>query len=185
MNARALLTIVAGVCMAVVLTVGPAAAQETATEPETAAPPAEEGTDLDTIAGEELDVSSIEQILRGDQEVLEGEFFTYDPAGRRDPFRSLLEGFEDPELTEAAERPPGLPGLLVEEVVLQGIIQTPSGILAFIQGRDNLSYIIRPGTKLYNGEVVDIEPKRVIFRQQTNDPKSVKPYQEVVREIAD
>ena len=170
--------------MAVLLAVAPlTSAQESAEQP---APSSEEGpVDLESLAGDELDVTSIEQILRGDQQVLEGEYFTYDPAGRRDPFRSLLDGFQDVETPEMAERPPGLPGMLVEELVLQGIIQTPTGIIAFVQGRDNLSYIIQPGTTLYNGEVKEILPKKVIFRQQTNDPKQLKPYQDVVREIAE
>jgi Tfp pilus assembly protein PilP len=114
---------------------------------------------------------------------MQGELFAYDPAGRRDPFRSLLEGFEEEQDAGAKVRPPGLPGMLVEELRVEGIIQTPSGILAFVQGRDNLSYIIRPGTKLYNGEVKDILPDRVIFKQQVDDPKQLRPYEEVVREL--
>ena len=145
----------------------------------------EEKTPPATIDSEELDVSGIEQILRGEQEVLQGDLFSYDPAGRRDPFRSLLEGFEEPESGPARVRPPGLPGMLVEELKVEGIIETPTGILAFVQGRDNVSYIIRPGTKLYNGEVKEILPKKVVFRQQVNDPKRIKPYEEVVREITD
>lgn len=167
------------VCLLLVilaLAVGPAIAQETEPAPE-AGPPA--------VAEEDIDVSRIDDILRGEQEVMQGGLLTYDPAGRRDPFRSLLEGFEEPEEGPAATRPPGLAGMLVEELRLEGIVQTPSGILAFVQGRDNVSYIIRPGTKLYNGEVVDIQPKKVIYRQQVNDPKRIKPYEEVVREITD
>jgi len=146
-----------------------------------------EGTEpeSDVLVGEELDVSRIEQILRGEQEVLEGRAFTYDPAGRRDPFRSLLEGLQEDTEGYPEARPPGLAGMLVEELRLEGIIETPTGVLAFVQGRDGVSYIIRPGTKLYNGEVKDIFPGRVVFRQQVNDPKQLKPYQEVVREIAD
>jgi Tfp pilus assembly protein PilP len=139
----------------------------------------EETFDLD----EEVDVSGIEQILRGDQEVLQGELFAYDPAGRRDPFRSLLGGMQDEEAGSAKVRPPGLAGMLVEELRVEGVIQTPSGILAFVQGRDNLSYVIRPGTKLYNGEVKEILPDRVVFRQQVDDPKQIRPYEEVVREL--
>ena len=181
---RRMRTIIAWGALVLLMAGGPAAvAQETDAAPTPTT--ADQPVDLESLAGEDLDVSSIEQILRGDQQVLEGEFFTYDPAGRRDPFRSLLQGFEELEGPAAAERPPGLAGMLVEEVVLQGIIQTPSGILAFVQGRDNLSYIIREGTQLYNGEVKQIEQKRVVFRQQTNDPKQLKPYQDVVREIAE
>jgi hypothetical protein len=142
-------------------------------------PPAE--APVDAIGGEDLDVSKIDQILRGEQEVLQGEIFAYDPAGRRDPFKSLLDGIEEDEMEK--ERPPGLSGMLIEELKVGGIIQTESGILAFVQGRDNLSYIIRAGTKLYNGEVKEILPKKVVFKQKVNDPKRLKPYEEVVREV--
>ena len=110
--------------------------------------------------------------------------FTYDPAGRRDPFKSLLEGLGE-EDEGPNVRPPGLPGMLIEELRLEGIIQTKDGILAFVQGRDNLPYIIRKGTQLYNGEVKDIFPKKVVFKQQVNDPKRLKPFEEVVREVVD
>jgi hypothetical protein len=137
----------------------------------------------EVIPEEQLDVTQIDQILRGDEEVMRGDMFAYDPAGRRDPFRSLLEGLEGEDEEGVEVRPPGLAGMLVEELRVEGIIQTPSGILAFVQGHDNLSYIIRPGTKLYNGEVKEIFNDRVVFRQQVNDPKQVRPYNEVVREV--
>jgi hypothetical protein len=135
---------------------------------------------------EDVDVSKIEEILRGEEEVMQGGILGYDPAGRRDPFRSLLRGFEDTEEEgPARERPPGLPGMLVEELTVEGIIQTPTGIMAFVLGRDNVSYIIRPGTKLYNGEVAEIQPKKVVFRQYVNDPGRLKPYDEIVRDLSD
>jgi len=147
-------------------------------------PPAKAGAaGDDVLSDDEVDVSKIDQILRGEQEVFQGGVFAYDPAGRRDPFVSLLQGKKTEE--EDKPRPPGLPGMMVEELKLEGIIQTSTGILAFVQGRDNISYIIRAGTKLYNGEVVEILPKKVVFKQQVNDPKQLSPYQEVVREIAD
>jgi hypothetical protein len=146
--------------------------------------PAAEGP-LAGLVDDDVDVSGIEQILRGEEEVLEGRIFNYDPAGRRDPFRSLLEGFEELEEGPAKARPPGLPGMLVEELRVEGIIETPTGILAFVLGRDNISYIIRPGTKLFNGLVFEIQPKKVVFRQDVNDPNRLKQYEEVVRELTD
>ncbi len=138
------------------------------------------------LVGDDVDVSGIEQILRGEEEVMEGRIFSYDPAGRRDPFRSLLRGFEENEEEGPAKaRPPGLPGMLVEELKVEGIIETPSGILAFVLGRDNVSYIIRPGTQLFNGEVAEIHQNKVVFRQQVSDPGRIKEYDEIVRELTD
>jgi hypothetical protein len=167
--------------MALVLAVGAGgAAQE-------AEPSAEETTPATSspLLESDVDVSQIEEILRGEEEVMQGGVLSYDPAGRRDPFRSLLLGFEDIEEGPAAARPPGLAGMLVEEIRVEGIIETPSGILAFVLGRDNVSYIIRPGTQLYNGEVAEIHPGKVVFRQFVNDPGRMKPYDEIVRELTD
>lgn len=127
-----------------------------------------------------IDTSTVERILAGEEEIAAGGGFTYDPAGRRDPFRSLLKGRSREEL---GERPPGLPGMGVEEIRLQGIIKLPEGYVALIQGTDNMSYIIKPGTVLYDGTVEKIEPGKVTFKVNVADPRSLKPYREVVRTL--
>lgn len=125
-----------------------------------------------------IDTSAIEGILRGEEAADAGQGFTYDPANRRDPFRSLLAG---PLKEELGERPPGLRGMGVEEVKLQGVLRLHEGYVAMVQGTDNLSYMIGAGTVLYDGTVERVEPGKVIFKLQVADPKSLKPYREVVR----
>jgi len=171
------------VCMTAVAVLGLTAAPGWAQDAEPA--PADGSFAADSLGEEEVDTSAIEQILRGEREMLQGENFSYDPAGRRDPFRSLRLGFERTIDEDSEPRPPGLPGMTVDEIRLEGIIETPNGILAFVQGRDSISYILRPGTKLYDGEVKDIQFDRIVFRKQSNDPKQLKPYEDVVREITD
>lgn len=127
-----------------------------------------------------IDTSTVERILAGEEEVAAGGGFTYDPAGRRDPFRSLLAGRAPEEL---GERPAGLPGMGVEEIKLQGIIKLPEGYVAMVQGVDNLSYLIKPGTVLYDGTVEKIEPGKVTFKVNVVDPTSLKPYRDVVRTL--
>jgi type IV pilus assembly protein PilP len=127
-----------------------------------------------------IDTSTVERILRGDEAVEAGQGFTYDPAGRRDPFRSLLARQAKEEL---GGRPPGLRGMGIEEIKLQGILKIPEGYVAMVQGTDNMSYLIRPGTVLYDGTVELIEQGKVVFRMQVADPKSLKPYREVVRTL--
>ncbi len=127
-----------------------------------------------------IDTSTVERILRGEEAVESGGGFTYDPAGRRDPFRSLLKGRQREDL---GERPPGLRGMGVEEIRLEGIIRLPEGYVAMVQGTDNLSYLVRPGTVLYDGSVESVEKERVVFKVQVADPKSLKPYREVVRTL--
>ena len=127
-----------------------------------------------------IDTSTVERILRGEDAVEQGQGFTYDPAGRRDPFRSLLGG-RPPE--EMGGRPPGLRGMGVEEVRLLGVMRLPEGFVAMVQGTDSLSYMIRPGTALYDGSVDRIEVGRVVFKMPVADPRSLKPYREVVRTL--
>lgn len=141
-----------------------------AQQPAPAPPPTEEP----------IDTSTVEKILAGDEAVESGAGFTYDPAGRRDPFRSLLSGLPREEM---AQRPPGLRGMGVEEVKVQGIFKLPEGFVAMVRGTDNLSYLLRAGTVLYDGSVESIEKGRVTFKLQIADPKSLKPYREVVRTL--
>jgi hypothetical protein len=127
-----------------------------------------------------IDTSTVERILQGDEAVEAGQGFSYDPAGRRDPFRSLLTGQLREEL---GQRPPGLRGMGIDEIRFQGVFKLPDGYVAMMQGTDNLSYLIRPGTVLYDGYVDRIEPGRVVFKMQVADPKSLKPYREVIRTL--
>ena len=116
-----------------------------------------------------------------DQEeaALSGRGYTYDPAGRRDPFRSLLVRPED----RAGARPPGVAGMSVDEIVIHGIWKTRNGYVAQVRATDNKSYLVRQGDLLYDGEVTRVGPNEVVFRQNINDPQSVKPFREVTKQL--
>ena len=121
-----------------------------------------------------------EQLLEQEESALSGRTYTYDPAGRRDPFRSLLVR---PEQRAAGSRPPGIAGISVDDIVLQGIWKTQAGYVAQIRGTDNKSYLLRPGDLLWDGEVTRIGPNEVTFRQNLNDPQSVKPFRDVTKQL--
>ena len=48
--------------------------------------------------------ADIDQILEGEEEVLSGSGFTYDPGNRRDPFKSLLAAPDRPGVPRARAR---------------------------------------------------------------------------------
>jgi len=121
-----------------------------------------------------------ETLLEQEESALSGRSYTYDPAGRRDPFRSLLVR---PENRAAGSRPPGIAGVSVDDIVLQGIWKTQAGYVAQIRGTDNRSYLLRPGDLLWDGEVTRIGPNEVTFRQNLNDPQSVKPFRDVTKQL--
>lgn len=107
--------------------------------------------------------------------------FTYDPTGRRDPFISLLARGNDPRA--ATNRPPGLPGVLIGELVVKGIVRDRSGFIAMVQAPDNKTYIVRPGEKLMDGSVKSITPDTVVFSQDVNDPLSPVKQREIRKSV--
>lgn len=111
---------------------------------------------------------------------LSGRGYTYDPAGRRDPFRSLLVRNDS---RQPGARPPGIAGIGVDDVTVQGIWKTKSGYVAQIRGTDNKSYLLRAGDLLFDGEVTRVGPNEVGFRQNLNDPQSVKPFRDVTKQL--
>jgi Tfp pilus assembly protein PilP len=106
--------------------------------------------------------------------------YTYEVGGRRDPFRSLL--VRNPSDKDRL-RPPGLAGVMVDELELQGTIKIRQGWVAMMRGPDNKSHLVRKGTTLFDGEVVDVSGSEVTFRQNVNDPTNPKPFREVVKAL--
>lgn len=121
-----------------------------------------------------------EALLEQDQAALSGRAYSYDPAGRRDPFRSLLVRPED---RARGERPPGIAGMSIDDIVVNGVWKVRSGFVAQVRATDNKSYLIRAGDLLYDGEVTRVGPNEVVFRQNINDPQSVKPFREVTKQL--
>jgi type IV pilus assembly protein PilP len=113
-----------------------------------------------------------------DDATVEGRQYVYDPAGRRDPFKSLLVRERTRE-----SRPPGIAGLSVDELELQGMWKTRSGWLAQVRGSDNKSYLLRKGDVLFDGEVTEVKTNELTLRQNVNDPQSVKPFRDVVKRL--
>ena len=106
--------------------------------------------------------------------------YTYEVGGRRDPFRSLL--VRNPSDKDRV-RPPGLAGVMVDELDLQGTIKVKQGWVAMMRGPDNKSHLVRKGTTLFDGEVVEVSATEVTFRQNVNDPTNPKPFREVVKAL--
>ena len=111
-----------------------------------------------------------------------GTGYSYDPAGRRDPFVSLTA--RGGELPAAGARPSGVPGLLVSEVTVKGIFKSPKGgFLALLQAPDGRTYIVKQGDKLFDGSVKALAADAVVFSQDVNDPLSLVKQREVRKSI--
>ena len=107
-------------------------------------------------------------------QLVEGTGFSYDSRGRRDPFISLALGLN---ILAPDVRPPGLGGMLIQEVSLRGLVKTSEGYIAMIQGTDNKSYFAREGVRMYDGMIELIDSEKVVFRQEINDPLRIEKFQ--------
>ena len=125
---------------------------------------------------------TIHRILEQSEEVLTGRGFSYDPAGRRDPFRSLLRGLTD---DHRGPRPKGIAGMMINEVNLVGIVTDRKRPIAFFNGTDNRGYFMHEGESLYDGKIIRINSDSgfVLFQQEVDDPRSIKPYREVTKRL--
>jgi Tfp pilus assembly protein PilP len=148
----------------------PPAAEAPAQEPATAQPESTPGPDID-------------QILEGEEEVLSGSGFTYDPGNRRDPFKSLLVEQQAREFR--GPRPEGIPGLLIDEIDLTGVWRTGKGYVAqVVASNQKKTYLLKEGDQLYDGDVVSINKKEIVFKQIVQDPTALKPFREVVKSLS-
>jgi type IV pilus assembly protein PilP len=107
--------------------------------------------------------------------------YTYDPAGRRDPFISLVGRGTDPQ--SQVVRPAGMAGLLISEVTVKGVLRDRTGFLVMLRAPDNKTYTVRIGAKLLDGTVKSISQDKVIFSQDVNDPLSLVKQREVPKPV--
>jgi hypothetical protein len=96
--------------------------------------------------------------------------YVYVPAGRRDPFISLLANVAPSEVK--GPRPQGMPGMLVQELALRGIVKDKTGFVAMLAAPDGKSYFARVGQRCYDGVISAMDQATVTFRQEVQDPLS-------------
>ena len=107
--------------------------------------------------------------------------FEYTPQGRRDPFVSLVARGDDQTQKGAAvaKRAEGVPGMMVAELKVRGIVLTRGVYVAMISGADNKVYTVRAGEKLADGVIRQITANSMVILQEVNDPLSLEKQREV------
>jgi Tfp pilus assembly protein PilP len=102
--------------------------------------------------------------------------YSYDPAGRRDPFLNLLgTGVE----ARAARRGDGPASMSVAEISVRGVLESRGALIAMIQGADTKTYVVHQGDKFLDGTIKSITPQGLIVLQEVNDPLSLVKQREV------
>jgi Tfp pilus assembly protein PilP len=104
---------------------------------------------------------------------------TYDPAGRRDPFRDLLAGQEAVEKGKTR----GISQLAIDDAILIGIIQHKGNMVALINDSQGFPYTIKTGDNFLDGFVLNVNQTRVVFRKtKERGIPLIKP-KDIVKEI--
>lgn len=85
----------------------------------------------------------------------------------RDPFEALIRP-SDPNAAHA-NLPPGIAGLQVATLRLQGMVKTPDGMVAVVANPQDSVYFLHDGDHVYDGVVEKIGIEDVTFRQQSKD----------------
>ena len=103
--------------------------------------------------------------------------WTYDPQGRRDPFVSLRG--TGANMSSTQNRPPGLGGVTIAELVIRGIVRSGNAFIALAQAPDGRTFQLRRNDRLFDGTVKQIGIDAVVFIQEVNDPLSLVKQREV------
>jgi len=110
---------------------------------------------------------------------LEPQGYDYKPAGRRDPFVSLVRRGSEAFSASATTKPTGIGGLSVDEITMRGVIKGHDGWKAMVRGADNRSYTLKAGDELYDGTVKAVTADAMVVLQNVNDPLSLAKKREV------
>jgi hypothetical protein len=104
---------------------------------------------------------------------------SYDPGGRRDPFKDLFGGKDIRENRTVA----GPADLLVEDIVVVGIIKTKSGYRALIAMTDGFPLTAREGDRFADGYILSIGDGTIVFRKTHERGVPLPKPKDIVRDI--
>jgi hypothetical protein len=98
------------------------------------------------------------------------EEYRYDPAGRRDPFVNPV-GPEAPAERVPEVRPPGLPGVLLNEARLNAIARSsePGASVVVIEAPGNRVFVAHAGDEMYDVVIREIGESDVVFEVKPLD----------------
>jgi len=95
------------------------------------------------------------------------------PAGLRDPFQAPEPPHHSDasaKAEDAGPRPPGIGGLMIGQLRLEGIVQERGShlMIALVTGGSNLAYFLRENDRLYDGMVSRIDPDALYLRRNVS-----------------
>jgi len=106
------------------------------------------------------------------------ENYTYEPAGRRDPFLTLIGGGRESQ-NAVSKKGEGPSGMAVAEISVRGVMASRGELVAMVMGPDSKTYVMHPGDKLLDGTIKAINAQGLVIMQEVNDPLSLVKQREV------
>lgn len=73
--------------------------------------------------------------------------------------------------------------LVVDQIVLKGIVKSPSGFIAVVENPAKRAYFMRENDPVFNGKVVKITGDTIVFQEQVTDKVGKQSMREVVKKV--
>ena len=106
--------------------------------------------------------------------------FTYNPEGRRDPFKNLLTGRDMRERTATGE-----PQVFIDDLVLFGIVKNKNTYTAMIGMPQGFPMFVKVGDKFTDGYVLSITESQVVLRKTHERGIPLIRPRDIVKEITE
>ena len=106
--------------------------------------------------------------------------FTYNPEGRRDPFKNLLAGRDMRERTAVGETQ-----IFIDDLVLYGIVKNKNVYTALIGMPQGFPVFAKVGDKFADGYVLSINETQVVLRKTHERGIPLVRPRDVIKEITE
>jgi hypothetical protein len=106
--------------------------------------------------------------------------FTYNPEGRRDPFKDLLAGRDMRERTAV-----GVPQIFIDDLVLYGIVKNKNVYTALIGMPQGFPVFAKVGDKFADGYVLSISATQVVLRKTHDRGIPLVRPRDIIKEITE
>jgi Tfp pilus assembly protein PilP len=106
--------------------------------------------------------------------------FTYNPEGRRDPFKNLLLGGPQPPTSATGE-----PQVFIDDLILSGIVKSKDGYTAMIGMSQSFPMFVKVGDKFADGFVLSISETQVVLRKTHERGIPLMRPRDIVKEITE
>ena len=103
---------------------------------------------------------------------------SYDPAGRRDPYKDLLGGSQSMERAGAEG-----PGMSLDELRLVGIAKFRGKMYALVTGPQSFPYRIKEGDKFSDGFVLKITADNITFRKTSEKGVRLPNPKDIIKDL--